>query len=280
MRSIPRPATSATAAFAISISRVRDKGLKSRLLSVRGEIAKAARRYEGLAGTGRLHLYPIETRVGAVTAKELTTNYEQRFAAKRSPGRVIYDALMIAAPESRCPLCAQRTVTSLDHHLPKTAHPALAVTPLNLVPSCSDCNKVKLDRLLTARSDQTLHPYFDHVEGEAWLTASVIDASPQAVIYAATPPSTWPQDLQSRATKHFEVFGLADLYAAQAATEMAEVALAHHELLNAGGPDLLRSHLDLMYRSCHAVQPSSWRAALYHALARSKSYIEGTGVDR
>lgn len=275
MRSLPPPTTSAREAFAASISRVRDPALLARLNSIQDDIARASSKYELLAKAGDLHRYPLENGIGTVSTEELVNNYEQRFAAKDSPGRNIYDSIKVSPPDSRCPLCGQRTVSSLDHHLPKRLHPALAVAPLNLIPACSDCNKLKHDRRLRSRSDQTLHPYFDDADSDVWLRATIIEVKPVAVVYRPSPPTSWPSDLTDRVLKHFEVFDLADLFAAQAATELAETLAYDRDLYESAGPVQLRAHLWQMHRSISRVHKNSWRTALYSALAASSWYVDG-----
>lgn len=166
-------------------------------------------------------------------------------------------------------------MSSLDHHLPKRLHPALAVAPLNLIPACSDCNKVKRDRQLRSRSDQTLHPYFDDADSDVWLTATIIEVKPVAVVYRPDPPTDWPSGLTDRVLKHFEVFELADLFAAQAATELAETLTYDRDLFESGGPVQLGAHLWQMHRSISRPHKNSWRAALYSALGASSWYVDG-----
>ena len=40
----------------------------------------------------------------------------------------------------KCPFCGIGTVSTLDHYLPKSKYPALAITPKNMIPACRDCN--------------------------------------------------------------------------------------------------------------------------------------------
>ena len=61
--------------------------------------------------------------------------------------------------EKRCPICdcsfAYSQVT-LDHILPKSKFPFLSITPINLVPTCYNCNMRKNDRI----PSKVLNPYF------------------------------------------------------------------------------------------------------------------------
>jgi hypothetical protein len=169
-----------------------------------------------------LHTLPNSDGVGGcVTTLEMVRLYDWRFARKGSPGRAIYDAIFSAA--NRCPLCGHGTVSTLDHHLPKTQYPALAVTPLNLVPACSDCNKNKINFVPVSSADETLHPYFDDVEDDTWLVAKVIEVAPAALRFRVQAPAYWSAILAERVRRHFRMLNLSHLYGAQSATEISNI---------------------------------------------------------
>lgn len=151
--------------FTTCISRVRDPNLKRRLTNITNNVVTASNQFDNLATTNQLHRIGRQVNVGGVITKR---GNERRLypkdGQKNSPGRDAYDLLFNSAVQGKCPLCAQRIVSTLDRRLPKAHYPALAVTPLNLVPACSDCNKAKLANLPTTSSEETLHPYYDYVE--------------------------------------------------------------------------------------------------------------------
>lgn len=275
MESLPAPKTQAVAAFQRATSRVRARRLRDRLASAEPDIEEAERRYIALAQSGNLQMYPTGNSAGAVTPDELVAVYDQRFAKKSSPGRPIYDEILLAAPDSRCALCGHRSVASLDHHLPKRHFPALSVTPANLIPACSDCNKTKLDRRPLTRADQTIHPYFDDVNTDAWLVATVLEDQPMAVRFEAVPPASWPAHLADRCRTHFRIFGLGELYSAQAAVELSEMLQYFDDLLSVAGQVALSDHLKRIQRSCRAYRINSWRTALYDALSHSHWFVSG-----
>jgi hypothetical protein len=158
-----------------------------------------------------------------VTADEMSAIYTGRMAKKGGPGRSIYDELMATPAHGRCPLCGHRQVSTLDHHLPKAHYPALAVAPVNLVPSCMDCNKAKTNTFPLASEDETLHPYFDDIEDDPWLRADVIHTAPAALRFYVDPPAEWDDTITARVRLHFKIIGLGALYAAQAAEEMLNI---------------------------------------------------------
>lgn len=210
-----------------------------------------------------------------ISAAEIKGLYTGTLAKKGSTVRYLYDAIRLGAPNGICPLCNQRVVKTLDHYLSKDTHPQLAVTPANLVPSCSDCNKEKLNRLAKSASEQTLHPYFDNTGGASWLVANVVEASPVAAIYQVVPPQGMNPIMQKRLSTHFKTFGLAELYSTHAAVELVNVRFALVELSNVAGPQGVRSFLAGQAASRMAADRNSWTSALYAALAESNWYCEG-----
>lgn len=269
MRAIPVPRISAQESYTTSISRVRDADLKQRLNFIVGEVVTASDDFVMAAQTGTVASIATARKVGSVEGAELKAVYTQRFAKLRAPGRVIYDQLITAAANGRCPLCAHRDVSTLDHFLPQAGHPALIVTPTNLVPACSDCNKVKLDQVPASAETVTLHPYFDDVEADVWLAAVVIETSPASVAFSVTPPPHWPAVQAARVRHHFAVFGLAKLYALQAAEEIVNV---RHDLMRVrgvDGPPGVAEHLTHAAASRAAAHVNSWQTATYRALAAS-----------
>ena len=58
-------------------------------------------------------------------------------------GRKYYDKIKAIPKYSKCPFCGVGIVSTLDHYLPKTKYPTYALTPVNLIACCADCNKNK-----------------------------------------------------------------------------------------------------------------------------------------
>ena len=156
MRKLPLPAYTAEYTFSTCIGRIKSADLKDRLLSIKATIIVEAIGYEQAASQNTLYrIGTSDTVNGVVTADEMSNLYDFRMAKKHGPGRQIYDRLISVPAYGRCPLCGQGKVWTLDHHLPKKQYPGFAVTPANLVPSCMDCNKAKLQLFL--RHPKTAH---------------------------------------------------------------------------------------------------------------------------
>lgn len=275
MLKVDRPAYSAEDTFASCISRVRLPALKARLMAATQAIVDASDAYEVAGDAQALHHIVREPLVnGAVTTAEMDAVYTGRMAKQNGPGRIVYDDIFVAA-KGRCPLCAHRTVTTLDHHLPKALYPALAVVPLNLVPSCSDCNKAKLARIPHAAEDVSLHPYFDDVGNERWLFAEVIEVEPASLRFRAEPPATLDTLLAERLRRHFRGLNLSALYGSEAAEELLNIRYLLSSLQASGGEDFVRAYLEEHAESCLAGRLNGWRGAAYEAWATSGWFCEG-----
>jgi 5-methylcytosine-specific restriction endonuclease McrA len=143
MRKLEKPTDLPTEVFLECISNYRDKDLKTRLSSYTDEIKRVAETYEKKVQNASLHTLATQDKEdGVVKKSDMIDVYKNKFSKKGQPGRTYYDKLMAIPKSKKCPLCGQRVVSSLDHHLPKTKYPVLSVTPVNLVPACSDCNKI------------------------------------------------------------------------------------------------------------------------------------------
>jgi 5-methylcytosine-specific restriction endonuclease McrA len=276
MISLDPPDCTALDAFIICISRIQDSALRMRLAGVTQMVVDASAAYALAAGLSQLHQIATQTMVGGtVTRKEMEAVYTYRMARKGAPGRHIYDELLSSVPQGRCPLCAHRIASTLDHHLPKARHPALAVAPLNLVPACSDCNKIKLAYLATSASEEPLHPYFDDIDGDSWLRAEVIEDLPAAVRFYVEGPSHWDETLASRVRRHFKHLGLGQLYSAEAADELLNVRHQLGALHDIGGKTLVRAELQDRAASCRAARRNGWRTAAFEAFANSEWFCDG-----
>jgi 5-methylcytosine-specific restriction endonuclease McrA len=276
MQKLARPADDPEEVFVQCISRVRDKTLKTRLMSVKAAIISAAQSYERASTAAQLfRLQSHEAVNGIVTKDEMEAVYTDRMAKKNAPGRPIYDRLLAAPAYGKCPLCGQRIVSTLDHHLPKSLFPALAVLPINLVPACADCNKAKLEKRPNNAEEQTLHPYFDDIEDDHWLFAKIIETSPPVVRFFVKPPDYWDTVKAQRVHYHFKVFGLAHLYTSHAAAELSGIQYRLSLLFEDTGYNGVANHLRDEAESRVAANRNSWQAALYKALADSGWYCSG-----
>jgi hypothetical protein len=276
MQKLPLPSFTAAHAFSTCISRIKNKDLKNRLSSIEATVIAAAADYEEAADANTLYQIVSTKNVdNVVTAKEMSDVYDLRMVKNGGPGRPIYDKLISAPEHGRCPLCGQGTVWSLDHHLPKQLYPTFAVTPANLVPSCLNCNKVKGFTVPTTPEESTLHPYFDDVDAQPWLTATVGGTAPVAVLFNIARPAGWSDVLFARVQHHFSLLKLASLYSGHAAEEMSHIRDYISSLHASAGSVGVKEHLRDQANSREAARLNSWQAATYRALEASDWYCNG-----
>ena len=276
MWSLKLPNQSAGDVFSICISRVRNKDFAQRLAAAKPAIEAASIQLDQAARTNALHTIPTHDIVAPdITQKEMEGVYTGRMASKAGPGRNIYDEIFTSAPQGRCPLCMQRIVATLDHHLPKTSYPALAVAPLNLIPCCTDCNRAKLSNTPTVAEDAPLHPYYDNLGDDIWLTATVLELQPTALKYFVTRSEAWDDTLYARVNNHFESLSLAALFASQAADELMNIRYQLHTYLKTDSAVAVRAELQRRLQSSTAVRRNSWRTAAFRAWSESDWFCNG-----
>lgn len=197
-------------------------GLLGRLNNDIELLKTSAADYVASASTGEL--YTIQAMpnlsnddsivIGTLKKSDLLKLYSTYFVAQDKPGRRIYDALMAAANE-KCPFCGGiGRPRNLDHYLPKAHYPQFSVLPVNLVPSCRDCNMDgKGEDFATTEEEQVLHPYLDNDRyfHEQWICARYIvgiGAEPGVIEYFVQPPEHWADAQRRRVEKHFNDFDL------------------------------------------------------------------------
>lgn len=275
MRRLNKPPYSARSTLELCADNVRNKDLSKRLYSVAEAIEKAEKYYDEQGAKASLFAIAQATNVeGRVMSEEMKTLYTGTLSRKDSNARHIYDAIKSAPKNGICPLCSQRVVSTLDHYLAQSKHPLFAVTPINLVPSCADCNKAKLDFQPTLASEQTLHPYFDDVDDSVWLVATVQESNPPVVVFKADPPATWDDVKIERVSTHFRTFDLGKLYSTHAAEELINIRYSLLRIAERGGPDDIRAYLREKAESCRDAAKNSWQTAMYEALVKSEWFCK------
>lgn len=275
MWTIEKPVMGALATFDICRAGVTNAGLGDRLHAARPLIGAAEAAFDAAAIAGTDHMIAPATHVGAVSSAEMEQLYTRHMARGKSRGRHIYDELMMAAVNDMCPFCGHRSVSTLDHTLPKAQHPALAVTPINLVPCCKDCNHGKGTAFPAEAAEQWLNAYYDDISADRWLYAEIVEGSPTAAVFFVDTPDTWDEVTAARVYNQFDRLHLAKLYASQAARQFQNARRALRDIHESAGPEGVQEDLYRRYLSCTEVMVNSWEAALYQAASLSNWYCDG-----
>lgn len=247
------------------------KDRRERLTAVKPVIEQSAQRYDALAQSITLHMIPQAKLVSnggvSVTKKEMEDLYDDKLAHAGASGRQHYDTIKAGA--RICPLCGQRTVGTIDHYLPKTLYPDLAVTPANLIPSCTDCNVTKKSYFPSSSAEHTLHPYYDDFTKEQWLYAEVIVGNSPSLVFSVNPPRGWDRVKTERATRHLDTFRLRELYGIHAGSLLSGIRLSLQREHRTNGTVGIHKYLQDAAESQEAAHINSWQAATYRGLDRS-----------
>jgi len=284
MRVINRPRHDFKLVYNLCINSIGNSSLVDRFKIITNFIVKNAKLYDRKANIAGLFRIPEnncknnQVVISSITKKELKNLYDQQMVGQSKPARTIYDKLIISAPNGICPYCGFGHATTLDHYLPKTSFPCFSVLPINLVPSCKDCNTgSKRNKTANTAEQQSIHPYYDHqlIEDKRWLFAEVKKTSPASIRFFVTPPSDWNEIMKQRVKSHFNDFDLSKRYSVQAANELATLKPILTSYFSSIGKHLIKTHLKLTADSEYSNHKNSWKTAMYYALDSSDWYCNG-----
>lgn len=252
---------------------VKPKKLRADFLSIRPIINSDATAYIAHGKAGTLNEFPSRKAIRGVSHKKLKANYSSRLLNKDRPERKVYNRIKLSA--HRCPYCDVGKIKQVDHFLPQALYSSLIVNPYNLVPTCRDCNFDKLDIIPNTPADVVLHPYFDDVSDEVWLSATLIESAPASIQFSVVHVANYSDVLNARIRKHFEVFDLAETYSVMAASELSAHNMQYGEVYERSGAAEVKDELLRTWRSKKSVSNNSWQTAAYHAFANSDWYCDG-----
>lgn len=283
MRVIQKPILDSKDVYELCLEGVSDQKYKATLKTLIKDVDSSASQYDQKAISGDLYQIPAnladkDTGVkNGVTKKQLSGLYTQYMVPKLKPARAVYNELLGKAPSGKCPFCGYCDATTLDHFLPKAKFPFLTVVPINLVPSCKDCNSDKNADVAVNAGDQMLHPYYDHnaLTGEKWVSARVSRLSPASVEFYVDPPAHWDPTLKLRVAAHFRDNKLANRFAIQAADQLSTLRGTLGIYHDAQGVEGVQFHLNAQAGAERAKYVNSWQSAMFTALANDDWFCDG-----
>jgi hypothetical protein len=276
MRKIIKPRIKVIDVIDDCIDNMTNFTLKTEIQTSKAIFTSAENDFETKKLKNELHTIPTGSFVSStLNVNELKKLYTARLVNKENKGRKHYDSIFVSAPNGKCPLCSQRVVRTLDHYLPKSKYPIYSIIPINLIPSCSDCNKDKLVENPTNSEEESLHPYYDDVESENWLKMKILQCKPFTISYYVSPPLSWDNLLKKRILFHFNVYSLNKLYSIHAQEEFENIKMQLTNLHNKLGDVHLKNHLLDCFESRYKVNKNSWQTAFYDALGKDYNFVSG-----
>ncbi|MEU5323654.1 HNH endonuclease signature motif containing protein [Streptomyces sp. NPDC021056] len=269
------PNITARDSYVTCVSSTQEAERRQLLLDATDAVTNAGDRFRVAAAAQTLHdLAESQFTVPGIGNRD-AVKWAYTNGMRTEAGSVIYDQLMDAPEDERCPMCGYGEVYQLDHVMPKVKFPALCVDPLNLVPACSNCNHIKGQ--VSPRSIETtpLHPYLDQIDHETWLDAAVIAGSQGELTYFITPPPTWDNTLMERVKYHFGLFKLGKRYGNQANRTLKNIRSNLQQQLESAGETAVRNYLIEESGSRLANDLNGWDGVAYRVWAGHDGFCRG-----
>lgn len=275
MRCLPKPTMNRATVYADCVGGLTNAVLSTKFTAAALAVEEAYELYVQRAAIGELHQFTAaswgnddQIVLANLSKKDFVDLYDSQMSNAKGGGRSHYDQLRMTEL-GICPLCGFGHVSTLDHFAAKARYPMFSVLPINLVPTCTDCNK-KMGAGVIGVEATMPHPYFEEarIETETWLLCDVQETNPVTVTYRVEPPADWSEGLRKRVRYHFSELELATRYAVQAGSHLANMknflaVLAHADLQT------------FISRRANSFQrPNEWEAALYVGLFRSQWFMQ------
>ncbi len=255
-----------------------DPSFLGRVNASEAELMLHADTYRRLAVSGELYtldgIQPGDPEVVERLRKSDLIKLYEYYLRDKHPGRNIYDELLASANE-KCPFCGGiGRPRNLDHFLPKTHFPQFSILPLNLIPSCRDCNMDGKGKAYAKEAEaQIIHPFLEaaHFFEEQWVFAEYTKQNagqPSFIKYYADPPSGWSKTDKSRVRQHFVDFDIAKRYATFASPALIEIEAQIQELLIADSAANFKQII-LQPAVKKASFPNHWKRVMHLALTNA-----------
>ncbi|WP_157465568.1 HNH endonuclease [Cellulomonas sp. Leaf395] len=213
-----------------------------------------------------------EYQIPGLTHKQISTVYSKHFVDQASAGRAMYDTIRLSTPW--CLACGHQRVNTLDHYLPKSRFPALALTPVNLTPMCQACNQAKSTRIATCAEEVFVHPYYEDYESAIWLLARVV-RTPEPHLSFACAASPWSAAQRARIENHITRFKLDRMYRTEAARLIAQSQRMLTRVHVTGGRRAVREVCLERESDLREYRLNDWGAATWAALSHSDWFCDG-----
>jgi hypothetical protein len=263
--------------------------IKTRLLAVQSKLIDEESTYQSLAE--KKELYSISEQdtisiptdillddsipkiINATEMEKVYSNFLVDNPESNKMGRKVYNSILSNAYFNLCPYCSHREVKTVDHYLPKSKFISFAVTPINLLPCCSDCNKDKLDDYNLEPEKMLIHPYFDDISSIDWLECRVNENILPITFSYEVSDSITDSVLKSRITNQFELLSLGKLYADNATREFNKRVKSLINEYRSNPTNKAMDFLNDNYESYLFDNKNSWQTKMFKALKESRWFL-------
>ncbi|SPY17280.1 Uncharacterised protein [Paenibacillus polymyxa] len=262
----------------------------TRLSNIKSDLVDAEKKYISLAEEKLLHTIPVQKIINIPEIVELSdgipraildweiekvySNYLVDTPGSQKVGREVYESVISNAYHNLCPYCSHREVKTVDHYLPKTKFLSFAITPVNLLPCCSDCNKDKLDSHELDAKKMLIHPYFEETCHIKWLKCEVKENLWPITFTYEVSNDIQDSVLKSRINYQFDLLNLGKLYADNAAREFNNRVKSLIREYNSNPSNKTLDFINDNFESYSSENANSWQTNMFEALKKSKWFIE------
>lgn len=263
-------------------SKLRDRELAERVRSTIPYLEKNHADFIAATKARCTHeIDPSSYSVSDLSNEEMLWLYNRQVSRANGGARKQYELILANALFGLCSYCQYGQATTLDHFVPKSWLPGLAIDPWNLIPSCQQCNRKLGDTWAKSEHSQLFHPYCEDVTSR-WLYAEVLEDEPVAVLFSARPDPRLDEKIRKRVINQFNELGLALMYGAVSGKDIAEarsVLTGNHIILEKDRTDdraeqqfdaeTVSKILSETAGKLFHVDPNSRRGAVYEALSEN-----------
>lgn len=185
----------------------------------------------------------------------------------------------IRSSQRCCPYCnfQTREVKQLDHYLPKSIFPSLAIVVSNLVPICKDCNEKKDNYYSLNISKQLIHPYYDEKMDESFefIKCEIIEEKNIGFRFHIERLEHWDAIFFEKVRFHFKKLEIDKLYLSDFNTEF-DVFFQELKFIYEcnKSKDILRGHIKMKVDVYYGMKIMPWRYAGFKSLLDSEWFIE------
>ncbi len=149
---------------------IKDQSLKDILLSVDSKVEARLREYENKKS--KLEL------VQEIKWSSNKAEIMRKLILNRTKFGLIRKKVKEANKNGKCLYCDLNEDDPLDHYMPKQIYPEFSIFSLNLVPSCSKCNRKKFNTWLDKKGNRSfINPYFDRINDKELLKCEILFAN-------------------------------------------------------------------------------------------------------
>jgi 5-methylcytosine-specific restriction endonuclease McrA len=217
----PKLKVSAVELFVLCVNSYQNEDYQKRLLGYSDRVRRHSAANEKQVPFN-IHAYLQEVLPEQVPKEEMEKVYNDKL--RDGSQRDYYEEIRGNTPDGKCLICGVDTANTLDHYLQKSQVPTLAVDPGNLIPTCSECNGKKGDKLCIDPCDMPIHNYYDKIPAGKWLHAKV-GAHLEADYYISC-PKDWDPVLRIRLGKHLDSYKLHKKYSLDAVDKLSHLQSA------------------------------------------------------